>query len=511
MAVVTEPPWIHKSQGVAPRNGTNSHTITFTTDGDAPFTPATGSLLLVYIGGGVTNAASGWTEVEQPVSSGELSAFTIVSASTTSITVTHNASNYPCPWVVKEYPAGSVVTSSTSSNTTNDTFPTLSGLTGGAGNERVIDAAFLRVADGGESGFSAVWGSSFIEDADQYIAQSPTDGAGFTSGHLINVTATSSMPTITPTYGGTWTINDREKIVMAINAVAVTGTDRNDDADPLASQVVPGRGALAVSHAADADPLPSAVVAGRGVLAVSHAADADSVPSSVVAGRGSLAVSFASDADPLPSMVVNGNGLLVMPSSTAVSSISPMVVGGRASLAMDSATAVKPLPVMVQSSDGLLAISSDTKVKPAPVLMGNGAGLLTMDLVTIAEGMPVFVLTGSGDLILGTPDPVDLALDGRAMSAQVCAGRATLAIDHATVAQAMPIQVLGGLGAFAAGHATTANSLPMMVAFGSGNLTLAAATGIVASLWDGTQEVPLTLAGVWNGSQLVPATFEDVT
>lgn len=220
MAVTTEPPWVHKSQGVAPRNGTTSHTINFTTDGDAPFTPATGSLLLVYIGGGVTNAASGWTEVEQPVSSGELSAFTIVSAPTTSITVTHNGSNYPCPWVVKEYPSGSVVTSSTSSNTSNDTFPTLSGLTGGAGNERVIDAAFLRVADGGESGFSAVWGSSFVEDADQYIAQSPTDGAGFTSGHLINVTATSSTPTITPTYGGTWTINDREKVVLAINAVA---------------------------------------------------------------------------------------------------------------------------------------------------------------------------------------------------------------------------------------------------------------------------------------------------
>lgn len=220
MATTTEPPYLHKSQGVAARNGTTTHVINFTTDGDAPFTPATGSLLLVFIGGGVTNAASGWTEVEQPVSTGELSAFTIVSAPTTSITVTHNASNYPCTWVVKEYPAGSVVTSSTPSNSASDTFPTLSGLTGGAGNERVIEAAYLRIADGGESGHTVVWGGGYIEDSDQYVAQATTDGAAFSSAHLINVTATSATPSLTATPAGAWTVGDREKIVLAVNAVA---------------------------------------------------------------------------------------------------------------------------------------------------------------------------------------------------------------------------------------------------------------------------------------------------
>jgi hypothetical protein len=225
MATTTEPPTLHKSSGVAPRNGTTTHVINFTTDGSAPFTPATGSLLVLFIGGGVTNAnAGGWNEVEQPVSTGELSAFTITSAPTTSVTITHNASNYPCAWIVKEYPAGSVVTSSTPSTSANDTFPTLSGLTGGAGNERVIDAAFLRIADGGETNFSAVWGGSFVEDADQYFAQATTDGFAFTSGHQINVTATSSTPSITPTYSGTWTVGDREKIVLAINAVAPSST-----------------------------------------------------------------------------------------------------------------------------------------------------------------------------------------------------------------------------------------------------------------------------------------------
>lgn len=224
MGVTTEPPTLHKSSGVAARNGTTTHVINFTTDGSAPFTPATGSFLVLFIGGGVTNAnAGGWTEVEQPVSTGELSCFTKTAGAAgadNTVTITHNASNYPCGFIIKEYPAGSSVTSSTPSTSANDTFPTLSGLTGGAGNERVIDAAFLRIADGGESGASAVWGGSFVEDADTYVAQATTDGLFFTSGHQINVTATSSTPSITPTYGGTWTVNDREKIVIAINAVA---------------------------------------------------------------------------------------------------------------------------------------------------------------------------------------------------------------------------------------------------------------------------------------------------
>jgi hypothetical protein len=224
MPTTTEPPYIHKSQGVASRNGTTTHVINFTTDGDAPFTPATGSLLLVFIGGGVTNAAAGWTEVEQPVATGELSAFTTTSAPTTSITVTHNAANYPCPWVVKEYPAGSVVTSSTNSNSASDTFPTASGLTGGVGNERVIEAAYLRIADGGESGHSVVWSGGYVEDADSYTAQATTDGAAFSSAHLINVTATSATPSLTATPVGTWTVGDREKIVLVVNAVAPAST-----------------------------------------------------------------------------------------------------------------------------------------------------------------------------------------------------------------------------------------------------------------------------------------------
>lgn len=235
MGTTTEPPYLHKSAGVAARNGTTTHTITFTTDGDAPFTPATGSLLVFFIFGAVTHTNSGgWTERFQPVNTGELSLFEITSAPTTSITITHNGSNYPAPWVVYELPAGTTYVSGVQApalaggaNTT-DTFPTLSGLTGGAGNERLILAAKGRALTTTNSTqtASSVWAGSYVEDCELNIAHvSGTEGAYLTSAHLINLTATSTTPSCTTT----WTIDaswapDREYVVAAYNAIAPSTT-----------------------------------------------------------------------------------------------------------------------------------------------------------------------------------------------------------------------------------------------------------------------------------------------
>lgn len=234
MGTTTEPPYLHKSAGVAARNGTSSHTVTFTTDGDAPFTPATGSLLVFFIFGAVTHTNSaGWTERFQPVSTAELSLFEITSAPTTSITITHNGSNYPTPWVVYELPAGTTFDVGIQApllvggaNTT-DTFPTLSGLTGGAGNERLILAAKGRALTSSGSSLTAAttWGSSFVEDSELNVANVGNEGASLTTAHLINVTTTS----VTPTATSTWTIDaswapDREYVVAAYNAVAPSST-----------------------------------------------------------------------------------------------------------------------------------------------------------------------------------------------------------------------------------------------------------------------------------------------
>jgi hypothetical protein len=235
MTTTTEPPWLHKSSGVSARNGTTSRTITFSTFGDAPFTPATGSLLVVIVFGAVTNATSGsWTEQLQPVSSGELSVFTSTNNSSTappsSITITNNGSNYDEMICVMEFPAGSSYTNGTSSTPSSDTWPTLSGLTGGSGNERVIVGARGRVVTAtATTSMTTSWTAPWVEDADVFQAfTTGTDTGYLTVGHQINVTATSATPVATTTVGGTNSTPDREHVVFAINAVPTTTTITKD-------------------------------------------------------------------------------------------------------------------------------------------------------------------------------------------------------------------------------------------------------------------------------------------
>lgn len=233
VGVITEPPWVHKTVGISARNGTTSRTITFSTFGDAPFTPTAGNLLVVVVFGAVTNTVSGWTERVQPVNSGELSVFEIVAAgtagtpsSTTSITVTNNGSNYPEAIAVLELPAGSVYTSSTGSTPTSDTFPALGSL---PGTERLIIAARGRVSGSvlaGGSIASSVWSAPWVEDADLFTAFATTDGVYLTVGHKINETGTTVTPAATTTYDDptTWNVTDREHVVLAYNAVATGST-----------------------------------------------------------------------------------------------------------------------------------------------------------------------------------------------------------------------------------------------------------------------------------------------
>lgn len=213
MATTTEPPWLHRIAGIAARNGTTSHTITF------GFTAATGSLLVLLIGGAVTNTiASGWTERQQPVSSGELSLFEAAGAGQTSVTVTHNGSNYPCAYVLYEFPAGSVYTGSNASTPANDTWPLISGLPGTA---QLIIAARLRCATSGGGSAFQDWTAPWVEDCDQAAAASPTDGTYLTVAHALNVTATSITPVSTPTYGTGSFSPDREIVTAAYNVAAL--------------------------------------------------------------------------------------------------------------------------------------------------------------------------------------------------------------------------------------------------------------------------------------------------
>lgn len=226
MGVTPEPPWTNFASGTAARNGTASHTINF------GFTSTTGRFLVVEVFGAVTNAATGWTEQLAPVASAELSVFTKTSAGESSITVTHNGSNYPVNWTVREYESGSAWVDGVDSNSNVDAFPALTGL---PGVEVVVHAARGRSAsNGAETDSTTTWTAPFVEDADLFSPLAGgTDGAGhFSSAHAINITATSITPSASTTYSGTWSTPDREKVVYAINAVApITTTPVSSDLD----------------------------------------------------------------------------------------------------------------------------------------------------------------------------------------------------------------------------------------------------------------------------------------
>jgi hypothetical protein len=217
---VTEPPWLNKSGGVAARNGTTSRTITFSTDGDAPFTPTNGSLLVFLCFGGVTHTVSvgGWTEQLSPVNSGELSVFTVTAASHTTIAITHNGSNYPVNWLAYEFASGSTWTNGTGQSVAdvdNQTWPALGSL---PGTDQVVIAARGQ-AQGPTGGPPAgTWSAPWVEDYKQSTAHNgATDGCWMHVGRQINVTATSVTPT--STYSSTNTVNNIQQVVFALNVV----------------------------------------------------------------------------------------------------------------------------------------------------------------------------------------------------------------------------------------------------------------------------------------------------
>jgi hypothetical protein len=214
VAVVTEPPYHNLNSGVAARNGTTNHVITF------GFTPASGSLLVFLCFGPVTHTedTGNWTERLQPVSSAELSVFTKTSAGETSISITHNGSNYQVAWVAYEFPAGSTWTGGIGASPTTDTFSQLTGL---PGTEQVVFGARGRTSASATAATTTAWPGGWVEDADLYSPPAANEGLTFTVGRQNNVTATSVTPSATTTYGGTWDTADRQHVTFAIDA-AVT-------------------------------------------------------------------------------------------------------------------------------------------------------------------------------------------------------------------------------------------------------------------------------------------------
>jgi hypothetical protein len=208
--------WLNRSLVQAPRNGTTTHTISFT--------PATaGNLLVLVMEGAVTHTVpTGWTRQAQGLNNTELSVYTkTATAGESSFSTTHNGSNYPIGVLVYEFPSGSTWSGGAGSGSSalglSAASPTLTGLTG---TNLAFSAVAIAVADSFLP--SVAWSSTsgtVVEDTDVALAGSPTDGYGLSVAYLEDFTGTSFTATGTISKGGV-VVNGKEALTFAVKVAA---------------------------------------------------------------------------------------------------------------------------------------------------------------------------------------------------------------------------------------------------------------------------------------------------
>jgi hypothetical protein len=182
-------PLLNFASGIAPRNGTLSHTISF------GFTATAGSFLMVCVRGAVSHTATGWTKQGQASNSTQVAVFTKIATGGDTFTVSHNGSNYAVAWTAWEYVAGTTYHSAAGSTTTSTTMPTLSGLPGTPVEVFASYGAICAQPSGELSGATSTWTAPFIELTDQVALKAgSTDGCYDTIARQSGVTATSVTP-----------------------------------------------------------------------------------------------------------------------------------------------------------------------------------------------------------------------------------------------------------------------------------------------------------------------------
>ena len=190
--------------GIATRNGTANHTISFTA-------AAAGNLLVAVVGAGVTNSMTtgGWTEQLQPVNNCELSVFTkYASSGESSFVVNHNASNYPLAYCVMEFPSSCTYAGGTGSANVS-AWPTLSGLSG----RNTVIGVLVEAHSSGDPAYSATWSAPWTELVDQETPFSSTDGVFMTLGYQDGYTSVTAQPGETDSTNRT-----DERVVFAISS-----------------------------------------------------------------------------------------------------------------------------------------------------------------------------------------------------------------------------------------------------------------------------------------------------
>lgn len=246
--------WINRSLVQAPRNGTTSHTISFTA-------ATAGNLLVLVMEGAVTHTVpTGWTRQAQALNNTELSVYTkTATAGESSFSTTHNGSDYPVGAVVYEFAAGSTWSGAVSNinGALGGVNPTLSGLTG---TNLVFGAVAVTVADTFLP--STVWSgvTGLVEDSDVSVAHTTTDGYGLSLAYVEDYTGTSFAPTGTVTKGGVATT--KEMLTFAVKVATTAPPATTATPTSIASGTVAAAPTITATATVTPDPVLSGVAVG---------------------------------------------------------------------------------------------------------------------------------------------------------------------------------------------------------------------------------------------------------
>lgn len=212
--------WLHHVAMAMPRNGTNSHTVDPASSANvvsgAAFTPTAGNLLLLIMGGPVTDTTpdEGWTAPDNgsAIGGSGLYSWTRIATGDDVFITTHNGSNYPVGVEIFEFPAGftflgAAAASGVSSGTPG---PVLTGLTGTHTDIGVASQS------GGFGGFGAWTPGTTLTNYNQ--PNGDTDGYTIASAYVDGATGDAS--TQFTTYSGAGF--GYEQLVISVQEASTT-------------------------------------------------------------------------------------------------------------------------------------------------------------------------------------------------------------------------------------------------------------------------------------------------
>jgi hypothetical protein len=431
--------WVNRTVVQAPRNGTNSHTVSFAA-------ATSGNLLVLVMEGAVTHTVpTGWTRQVQALMNTELSVYTkTASSGESSFDTTHNGSNYPIGAVIYELPSGSTWVGGVSGTNLGhaDSNPNLTGLTG---SNLLFGAVAL--ADPDTNPISVVWSGTPTptEDVDINVNISGTDGYALSIAYA----EYSSVSSFQPLGFVTWQVVAKEALTFAIS-VPTTNVTLSPSA--IASGEAFGTATVVKTLTASPSGIASAEAFGTPVVTATLAVS----PSGIASGEAFGTVDVAKTLTVGPSGIASA-GAFGTPTVTAgVLTVSP--AGIASAEAFGTAALAGPMTITTPSIASAEVFGTATVVKTLTVSPSSIGSAVAFGTASLTDTGPVIDIRpgGIGSMqTWGTPTisgTTEIAPSG-ILSAQAW-GTPVMAFGPITIAVpslASPPSVMGtpvvGLGA----------------------------------------------------------------